>query len=195
MSDDEGYRTISSRIAYQGEIIAVAEEELLLPDGRVVGREMVIHPGAVGIVAITSEGCVVLVEQYRNPIKRTLLEIPAGKLSGGEDPLQCAQRELAEETGYTGRTWTRLGSYYTTPGFTDERFHMFLALDLEAGVAAPEGHEEELMHIHEPPFDEAVADALACRLEDGKTLAGLLLAEPHVRRLRAAGPEAEEAQR
>jgi ADP-ribose pyrophosphatase len=189
MTDDQGYRTISSRIAYEGEIISVAEEELLLPDGRVVGREMVIHPGAVGVVAITGEGRVVLVEQYRNPVKRTLMEIPAGKLSPGEDPLECARRELAEETGFVGGTWTRLGSYFTTPGFTDERFHMFLAMDLVPGTAAPDGHEEELMDIHVLPFEEAIADARACRLEDGKTLAGLLLAEPHVRRERPAGPK------
>lgn len=177
----EGYETIDSRVAYEGAIITVREEDVRLPDGRIVGREMVTHPGAVGIVGITREGKVVLVEQYRNPVKRTLLEIPAGKLSPGEDPAGCAMRELAEETGYRVRTLTKVAEYFTTPGFSNERFHTFLATDIVPGDPEPDGEEEVAMRVVEMPWAEAVRAAREGRIEDGKTLVGLLIADDVLR--------------
>jgi ADP-ribose pyrophosphatase len=171
-----GFETVSSRIVYDGDIITLVREELRLPDGEVVDREIILHPGAVGVVAITPEGCVVFVEQYRQPIKAILREIPAGKLTPGEAPEACALRELEEETGYRASEVVRIGEYFTTPGFTNERFHMFLARDLEAGSRRPDGEEEMTMRVVEVPLDEALADARAGRIEDGKTLVGLLLA-------------------
>jgi ADP-ribose pyrophosphatase len=175
-----GFETVSSRVLYDGDIITLVKEELRLPDGTLVGREVVRHPGAVGVVAITPEGEVVLVEQYRQPLRAILREIPAGKLSEGEAPDACAIRELAEETGYRATGVVLIGEYFTTPGFTNERFHMFLARDLEPGDREPDGEEERSMNVVRVPFDEALADARAGRIEDGKTLVGLLLAAPHV---------------
>lgn len=174
--EQDQYVTLSSRVAYEGEIITVRQEELRLPDGTVVGREVVEHPGAVGIVAVDAEDRIVLVRQYRQPARRILEEIPAGKLAPGEAPEQCAIRELAEETGYVTRTLKKIGDYYTTPGFTNERFHMFLATDLEVGERSAEGDEELSMRVVVRPFAAALDDAQAGRLEDGKTIVGLLLA-------------------
>ena len=134
-------------------------------------REVVEHPGSVAVVAIDSDGFVTLVRQFREPAARPLLELPAGPLDEGEDALECAQRELAEETGLTGGSWRQLAAFYTAPGFCRERMHLFLAERLERGEPSPSGDEEiELVRI-------PLADARARigEIEDAKTLAGLLL--------------------
>lgn len=179
--ETDDYKTLSERVAWQGVIFAVSEEELELPDGTVVSREVVRHPGAVGIVAV-HEGDVILVEQYRQPVRQLLLEIPAGKLDADEGPEACARRELAEETGFVAGELIKLGEYYTTPGFSDERFHMFLASDPSPGPASPDGHEETHMRVHRVPFEEAFRDAAHGRIQDGKTLGGILMAHAYLER-------------
>lgn len=180
MKDDKkGYETLSECVAFDGAIFSVAVEELRLPDGTVVEREVVRHPGAVGVVAL-SGGDVILVEQYRQAVRRSLLEIPAGKLDRGEDPEGCARRELVEETGFVPRELTKLGDYFSSPGFSDERFHMFMALEPTPGDATPDDHEEQHLRVVKVPFEQAVEDALSGRIEDGKTLTGLLMARAHL---------------
>lgn len=178
--DTNDYKTLSERVAWSGAIISVSEEELELPDGTVVSREVIRHPGAVGIVAV-HDGCVILVEQYRQPIRGLLWEIPAGKLDRHEGPETCARRELTEETGYVADEMVKLAEYHTTPGFTDERFHMFLALEPRPGAPDPDGHEEQTMRVHRVPLEEAFDDAMSGRIQDGKTLTGLLLARAYLR--------------
>jgi ADP-ribose pyrophosphatase len=135
-------------------------------------REIVDHPGSVAVVAIDRDGRVVLVRQLREAARAELLELPAGTMEDGEDPLVTARRELGEETGYAGGTWRRLGGFWTSPGFLREHMHVFLAEGVEPGEASPEADEEvELVLV---PFAEAVAGA--AELEDAKTVAGLLLA-------------------
>jgi ADP-ribose pyrophosphatase len=135
-------------------------------------REIVEHAGSVAIVAIDREGRVLLVRQFREPARRTLLELPAGAIDEGEEPLESAKRELEEETGYRGGRWRELGELWTSPGFLRELMHLFLAEDVEPGEPSPDEDEEvELVHV---PFDEAVATAADTR--DAKTVAGLLLA-------------------
>jgi ADP-ribose pyrophosphatase len=151
---------------YDGKLFDVVVEEW---DGR--EREIVDHPGATAIVAIDREGCVTLVRQLREAARKRLLELPAGTLEEGEEPLASAQRELAEEVGLRGGRWRELAAFYTTPGFCRERMHLFLAEDVESGEAAPEEDEEfEVVR-----WQVAEIEARLGELEDAKTIAGLLL--------------------
>jgi ADP-ribose pyrophosphatase len=155
-----------SRKVYAGRLFDVVVEEW---DGR--EREIVEHPGATAIVAIDREGYVTLVRQQREAARKQLLELPAGTLEAGEEPLASAQRELAEEVGLRGGSWRELAAFYTTPGFCRERMHVFLAEDVESGEAAPEEDEEfEVVRWQVTEIAARLAE-----LEDAKTIAGLLL--------------------
>ena len=134
-------------------------------------REIVEHPGAVAIVAVDTDGMVALVRQRREAARKELLELPAGTLEEGEQPLDSARRELEEETGLTGGTWRELAAFYTTPGFCRERMHLFAAEGVESGPASPE-EDEQLELIRWRVQDVA---ARLGEIEDAKTLAGLLL--------------------
>jgi len=134
-------------------------------------REIVEHPGAVAIVAVDTDGMVALVRQRREAARKELLELPAGTLEEGEQPLDSARRELEEETGLTGGTWRELAAFYTTPGFCRERMHLFAAEGVQSGPASPE-EDEQLELIRWRVRD--VAPRLG-EIEDAKTLAGLLL--------------------
>jgi ADP-ribose pyrophosphatase len=134
-------------------------------------REIVEHPGAVAIVSVDTEGEMAFVRQLREATRGQLLEIPAGTREEGEEPLATAKRELREECGLTGGEWTRLGGFWTTPGFSREYMHVFLAEGVERGDAAPEA-DEELELVLRPAADAA---ALIDGIEDAKTLASLML--------------------
>lgn len=152
----------SSRRVWQGKKIAVSVEDW---DGR--EREIVEHPGAVAIVAIDADGNLAFVRQPREATRGCLLEIPAGTREEGEEPLATAQRELREECGLTGGEWTRLGGFWTTPGFTREYMDVFLAEGVEHGEAAPEADED--IELVMRPLAEIG------EIEDAKTLAALHL--------------------
>jgi ADP-ribose pyrophosphatase len=155
-----------SRTVYEGKLFDVTIERW--GDNE---REIVEHPGAVAIVAVDTDGMVALVRQPREAARKELLELPAGTLEEGEQPLDTARRELEEETGLTGGTWRELAAFYTTPGFCRERMHLFAAEGVESGPASPEADEQlELVCWRL----EDVAERLG-ELEDAKTLAGLLL--------------------
>jgi ADP-ribose pyrophosphatase len=155
-----------SHVAWQGKLIAVTVERWGDHE-----REIVEHPGAVAVVAIDAANHVTLVRQLREATRKRLLEIPAGTCESGEEPLACAQRELREECGLTGGTWSELGAFWTTPGFCREYMHVFLAENVDPGVAAPEADEE----LEVVRFPVAEIPALLGEIEDAKTLAGLLL--------------------
>ena len=134
-------------------------------------REIVRHPGSVAVVAVDRGGFVVLVRQFREPARGSLLELPAGTLEQGEDALACAQRELAEETGMTGGRWRELAACWTSPGFLNERMHLFAADELEPGEPSHDDDEQiELVRIPVASLDDRLAE-----IEDTKTPAGLLL--------------------
>ena len=144
-------------------------------------REIVEHRGSVAIVAVDREGMVSLVCQRREAVRTRLLELPAGTLEAGEDPLDSARRELAEETGLTGGTWREAARFYTTPGFCRERMYLFFAEELDQGEASPEDDEE--LEIVRWPVSE-LAEHVGT-IEDAKTLAGLML---YLREQESAAP-------
>ena len=156
----------SSKTVYEGKLIGVTLERWGEHE-----REIVEHPGAVAIVAIDREGMLTLVRQRREAVHTELVELPAGTLEKGEEPLACARRELEEETGLTGGTWRQEAAFYTTPGFCRERMHLFFAEKLERGDASPESDED----LEVVRWATAEIAANLGEIEDAKTLAGLLL--------------------
>ncbi len=146
-------------------------DEIALPHGRTVTREIVEHPGAVVIVALDEEDRVALVRQYRHPIGRHLLELPAGGLEPGEQPLATAQRELREEVGLDAARWTSLGQFFSSPGFANELLYVFLAQDLQHAYA--EADEDEDISVVRCSLSELYAHPE--QIEDAKSLAALLL--------------------
>ncbi|HET8894130.1 MAG TPA: NUDIX hydrolase [Gaiellaceae bacterium] len=156
----------SSERVWQGDLLAVTAERWGDHE-----REIVEHPGAVAIVSLDSERCLTLVRQLREATHGMLLEIPAGTREPGEEPLATARRELREECGLTGGTWRKLGGFWTTPGFSREYMHVFLAEGVERGEAEP-ADDEELEIVRWPV---AEIEARLGEIEDAKTLAGLLL--------------------
>lgn len=163
---------IDSKQVYDGEIASVRIDEFRYPGGETAKREIVAHPGAVGIVAY-DERVVYLVRQPREPVEEdALLEVPAGKLDEeGESPLETAKRELAEEIGKRAEQWSELKSFYTSPGFADEEVHLFVATELSDEQA--EAGEEERIEIVEWPLDDLDAAIEEC--VDSKSLIGLLM--------------------
>jgi ADP-ribose pyrophosphatase len=156
----------AARTVYDGKLIDVTLERWGEHE-----REIVEHPGAVAIVGIDRDGRLTLVRQRREAVRTELLELPAGTLEQGEEPLACARRELEEETGLTGGTWREVTAFYTTPGFCRERMHLFFAEDLDRGEASPESDEDlELVRWAKDEISTKVTE-----IQDAKTLAGLLL--------------------
>ncbi|MEW5762317.1 MAG: NUDIX hydrolase [Bacillota bacterium] len=167
-------KRVGSRYVFRGKILNVRVDTVILPDGREGTREVVEYAGAVTILPLTEAGEVVLVRQYRYPVGRTLLEIPAGKVEAGEDPLACARRELREETGYEAERWEKLLTFYSTPGFTSEKMHLYLATELKAGPQMPDG--DEFVEVVQVPFREALAMVRNGTICDAKSVVGLLFA-------------------
>lgn len=167
-------KTIGSEMIYNGKIISVKVDDVTLPNGKAGKREIVNHPGAVAIIAITQEGKLVVVEQYRKALERSIIEIPAGKLEPGEEPAVTAARELEEETGYGCKELTYLQSFATSPGFADEIIHMFIARDLyeiEDRAAMDEDEFVELMEITVEEGEQLVAEQ---KIFDAKTAFAIL---------------------
>jgi ADP-ribose pyrophosphatase len=166
-------KTLESKRVYEGRIINLRLDSVVLENGNTAMREVVEHPGAVGIVALKENGDIVMVKQYRKAVEQVLLELPAGKLEQGEDPADCAARELTEETGYTAGDLRYLVSFYTSPGFSNEVMHMFLATDLKEGKNDPD--DDEMVETVEISRDRAIDMILKGEIKDGKTIAGILL--------------------
>ncbi|MCX8032808.1 MAG: NUDIX hydrolase [Thermoleophilia bacterium] len=161
----------SQERVYQGKIINLRIDSVRLPSGQTVLREVVEHPGAVVIAALDRDEHLYFVRQYRHPAQKVLLELPAGGLEPGEDPLSTAKRELQEEVGLTAEVWIHLGSFYSSPGFTTEILHAFLAQGLAPVEVRPDDDED--IEIVRYPLADAFANTL--RFEDAKTLATLFL--------------------
>lgn len=159
---------------YKGRILSLRLDRVKLENQKEAFREVVEHNGGVGIVALDEEGNVFLVSQYRHPYQKEIIEIPAGKRDGDEDPLECAKRELLEEIGALARSWTSLGELYPTPGYVGEVIHLFLAKELSFSAQNPD--EDEFLTVIKMPLKEAVERILSNELPDAKTQTALLKA-------------------
>jgi ADP-ribose pyrophosphatase len=172
-------KELSREDVFCGRIVTVHVDEVELCNGRKSKREVVDHPGGVSIVPVDADGNVYLVRQYRYPVGASLLEIPAGKLEPGEDPLTCAVRELSEETGLEADQYTYLGGVSPSPGYCRETIHIYLATSLHMGHAHLD--ENEFLDVVKMPFDAAFALASSNEMTDGKTIIGLLRAAQHLK--------------
>ncbi len=166
------FSIVSSKLLLRTRVFTVSRERAVEPGGITIDREIVRHVGSAVMLARDPSGRILLVRQFRLPARQRLWELPAGRLDRGETPLRAARRELIEETGYRARRWTRLVSFYPSPGYCDERMTVFLAEDLEAGPARPESDES----IESRWFAAAEVHRMIRRglIQDGKTLVGVL---------------------
>lgn len=162
-------KTIHTKEVYDGKIVKLQVDDVILPDGKEAKREIVRHSGAVAVIPITKEGKIVLVEQYRKPLDKSIIEIPAGKLEQGESPESTALRELEEETGYTTKKLSYVTSFYTSPGFADEIIYLYFTDELEELTQKVQGDEDEFIEIIEVTLEEANAFVKEQRIHDSKT--------------------------
>ena len=142
-------KTVRKERIFSGKVLKFDVDTVELPDGTVSTRELVYHPGGVGVVVIDEGGFVYMVRQFRKPYEKAILEIPAGKIDPGEEPLVCGKRELIEETGYRAKEFISLGEFYPSVGYTNEVIHIFLATGLTKGEANPDDDEYvDIERIH-----------------------------------------------
>ena len=161
-------KTIRSEEIFNGKVIRLQVDEVELPDGKLAKREIVRHPGAVAVIAITPDNRMVFVRQFRKPLDRTILEIPAGKLEKGEDPADCAKRELTEETGYVANELKFVTKFYTSPGFADELLYIYEGLSLSEGQAQPD--HDEFVELVQLTLEEAFTSIQTGEIIDAKTI-------------------------
>ncbi|OIR61258.1 ADP-ribose pyrophosphatase [Bacillus sp. FMQ74] len=162
-------KTIAKEQIFSGKVIDLYVEDVELPNGKTSKREIVKHPGAVAVLAVTDEGKIILVKQFRKPLERTIVEIPAGKLEKGEEPEYTALRELEEETGYTAKKLTKITAFYTSPGFADEIVHVFLAEELSVLEEKRELDEDEFVEVMEVTLEDALKLVESREVYDAKT--------------------------
>jgi ADP-ribose pyrophosphatase len=167
---------IGGEVIFEGRMLRLERDTVRLANGLQTSREVVRHPGAVAIIALQDQQ-VLMVRQYRYAIAQKTLEIPAGKLDPQEAPLDCAVRELREETGYRG-TMEHVSTFYTTPGFTDEVIHLFLAQDLVWDPLTPD--DDEFIEVERIPWNVAVEKAQKNEFNDAKTILGILLVKGQI---------------
>lgn len=170
-------KTVSTDLLFEGKVISLRVEEVELPDGNRAKRELVNHPGAVAVIPIMDDGKLILVEQYRKALNRSIIEIPAGKIEPGEDIEVTALRELEEETGYGANRFDYLQSFATSPGFANEIIHIFVALGLYKIDKPAAGDEDEFIHMIECTIEEAEQMVLDERIYDAKTAFAILYAK------------------
>lgn len=166
---------LKSRVTYRAPVFYVTSEIVREPSGVTARRDIVRHPGSVVVLAVKGSGKnarVLLARQFRHAAGKEILELPAGRIDPGETALQGAKRELMEETGYRARTWSKAMFFYVSPGFLDETMTIFLAEGLTAGEATPE--EDEVIRPRLVPLARAVQMVMRGRIQDAKTIAGIL---------------------
>ena len=168
-------------VVFTGRIFNVNRLRVKLPDGRDAVRDVVRHPGAVAIVALTDDGRICLVRQYRTSLGRVTVEVPAGKLDPGEDPLVCAERELREETGMEADQMAFLTTICTSVGFCDELIHIYMATGLHFAESNPD--DDEFINVDLVPLPELIDAVLDGRIEDCKTVTGALICDAVSHRL------------
>ena len=168
-------KQLSFDYKFKGRIINLRVDEALLPNGATATREVVEHNGGICVVPITENGEVLMVEQYRYPYGEVILEIPAGKRDGNEEPLEGGKRELREETGAVAENYTFLGELYPTPGYCGEVIYMYLATGLSFGETDPD--EDEFLNVKKIPLEKAVDMIMKGEIKDAKTQTAILKVE------------------
>ncbi|PTQ86297.1 ADP-ribose pyrophosphatase [Trichococcus patagoniensis] len=181
-------KTVKSEKIFDGVLLHLVREEVLLPNGKTSVREMIRHPGAVAMIPFTSDGKMVMVRQFRKPLDRTVVEIPAGKLETSDaEPLLAAIRELEEETDYRAENWSELTVFYPTPAYLDERITIYLAEGLTKVENSLPMDEDEFIEILELTYDEAKALQESGEICDSKTIYAMLYWEMRLLRERIEG--------
>ncbi|MCF6462043.1 NUDIX hydrolase [Clostridium sp. Cult1] len=175
-------KTMKSEKIYEGKILNLRIDTVELPDKKYSKREIIEHPGSVGIVPITEDGYMILVEQFRKPVEKMLLEIPAGKIEINEEPKETAFRELVEETGYTAKKMEYIFEFYTSPGFSDEKIYLFLATQLELGQEKP--MEDEYIEIKKVSIEDLINMVNRGQITDSKTIISIYFAEKYINQKR-----------
>ncbi len=168
-------KTKSVKNIFDGNIIKLRVETVELPDGKTATRELISHGGGVGVIAVDENGEVFMVSQYRIAAREMMMEIPAGKIDNGEEPLECGKRELIEETGYAAEEFTYLGTYYATPGYCEEKLHLYLARKLKfVGQHLDEG---EFLNVKKYKLDDLCNMVMENKINDAKTAIAILKAK------------------
>jgi len=175
---------------YQGKVFNVIVDDVEYPSGNKSIREVAEHPGGAVVLPVFLDERIILIRQHRYPFDDFIWELPAGRLAPGEDPLDCAKRELEEETGYHGTEWSKITSIYTTPGFCSEVLHIYLARNL---TKAPDGRKleegEATMTMNIVTLSHAIGMIERQEILDGKTICGILLGERSLRKGQTSGKE------
>jgi ADP-ribose pyrophosphatase len=172
------FKLISSKEIYKGRVIDLRVDEIQYDNGTTGYREVASHPGGAAVVAL-KDGMIILVSQFRYPLNKTIYELPAGKLDHSEDPVECAKRELEEETGFKSDNFIKLGEIVSTPGFCDERLHLFLARDLKPGNKNHEDGEYG-METHYFTLGEIEQKIVDSEIIDAKTICAVYLAKKYL---------------
>jgi ADP-ribose pyrophosphatase len=168
-------KTVSRKSVYKGSIIDVYQLEVILPNGKKAKRDVVNHSGASVIIPLNKDNEIYVVRQYRKPVDRMLIEIPAGKLDSGEDPLVCAKRELKEETGLDAKSIKYILSIHSTPGFSNEILHIFAATNLSIGKACTD--EDEFLTTEKIHINKLIEMIFCGEITDAKTIIGIFTAQ------------------
>ncbi len=171
-------KTLKSERIYEGKIINLRVDTVELPNQKYSKREIVEHGGAVGILAITGEQKIILVKQFRKPVEEAIIEIPAGRVEANESPKECALRELKEETGFTATNIKKILEFYTTPGFSNEIMHIYLAMNPQKGTPQPD--EDENIKIIYLDIKDAIHKIIKGKIKDSKTILSILAYDRHL---------------
>ena len=167
-------KTIHSESIFKGKVISLKVDDVKLPNGETGKREIINHPGAVAVIAITEDNKILFVEQYRKALERSIIEIPAGKMEKGEEPIVTARRELEEETGYTSEDFRFVQAFATSPGFADEVIHIYVAEKLKKLDIPVDLDEDEFVELMEVTLEEAEAMVADGKIYDAKTAFAVL---------------------
>ena len=171
-------KTLDSKRIYEGRTINLRVDKVTVVSGTST-REIVEHKGGAVIAAVTDDNKIIMVKQFRKPMESPILEVPAGKLDGDEDPADAALRELSEETGYTAGKLEKLTEFYPSVGYTTEVLHIYLATDLKPGVCHPD--ENEVLEVMEMDLEEVYRMVMDGKIHDGKTIAAVMMARDKLR--------------